>query len=213
MARDRVNVEPAGGHTGMTRRQVLEMYTDESFIPPDSWTPHVVAVAEGRRIQRVALAAAVAHETPRRVGANAPSSLMATDKWLCKKIVSIEYNAWKRLVTLSNAPLPPEELAPDEQDLYPPSSLSRLGAAGSENEEAWRLGRTVDWFEWWETEQQRLLARRISIATFAMYRDQQAWGWRMVENATIEIRMLQRRFSEYDERLQQWDKHWRARVP
>lgn len=193
-------VESPSGHNGMTRRKVLELYNDDAFVPPDSWTNKSVAIAEARRLQRVAYAGAVAAETPRRLGLGAPSAALAADKWLSKKIASAEYHAWQRLVTLSKAPLPVEDLAVDEQDLYPPATNVRLYAAAAENEDAWRLGRTVDWFEWWESEQQRLLSRRISIATFAMYRDNIAWGWRMVENISIELRTIQKRFAEYDDR-------------
>lgn len=189
-----------GPRKNPTRRQVLEHYADEGFVPPDAWNRDGIARAEVKRVQRVAYIGAVAAEIPRRLGGGAESIDLAGDRFLSKRIANVYWTCWRRLTTAKNAPLRSEELDESEQDLYPPSVWSLLHARAAADDEARRAGRTVMWDRWWRDARPRLLGRRRALATFALKEEQLSWGFRIVSGISNEITWVDDKFLDWRER-------------
>lgn len=181
-----------------SKRALLEAYADEGFVPPDNWTTENLARVEVKRLMKHAYMGCVAAETPRRLGEDAESIDLAGDKFLSKGIANIYWSLWRRLVTAKHAPLPQEELAEDEQHLYPPSDWTILHAKAMSYEEAKRLGRTVLWDRWWEELKPRLIARRRALATYALRNERMDWGYRIVANIGSEIEWVELKFEDHD---------------
>src|SRR4051812_14989623 len=88
-----------------SKRTFLTQHADPGFIAPDNWDSDGIARVEAQRVRKNAFIAAVAAETPRRLGQDADSMMLAGDRYLSKGIAHIYYTLWKRLTTAKNAPL------------------------------------------------------------------------------------------------------------
>lgn len=180
-------------HTRGKRTELIK-YADDGFAPPDKWNNMGLIRVEVRRLRASAFVAVVAAQTPRRLGKGVDSSTLAADTYLSRGIAHTYYNLWRGLCIGRRAYLPPEELGEGEQDLYPPEDWNGLYVIAAKEQEAVRVGRTVNWEEWWRELQPRLRARRRALATYGIKQQELSMGYRLVVNITRELDWIETKF-------------------
>lgn len=177
-----------------SRRQFIEQYADEDFELPADWETDALTIVEAKRICKFGLVACYAAEFPRRLGVEASGLDLAADKRLSRRIAYVYLGLWKRYTMSTHAPLPLEECPPD---LVPPGTWRSYHAQAASEDDVRRKGASVVWESWWEDVRPRLLARRMMMATYAIYQNELNWGYRIVTSLTDEVGWIDDKFASY----------------